>query len=95
MAKRSEQSHRQKIPVDRITEALEQTRIKLAERLVEKGLGAFVSRHEILGVHEEERYELIKAIYEEDLQGVKRELIDQAVGCIFAVACIDEGALDW
>ena len=94
-SKRSEQAHRKRISCETVVDVISQVRNKVAERLSEKGLGSFSSRHEILGIIEEEKYELMKAVHEEDLQGVKRELIDQAVGCIFAIACIDEKALDW
>ena len=64
------------------------------KRLAKKGYGTLVSRHEILGMIEEERYELVKAVHGEDILSVKRELIDIAVGCVFAVACINTKTLE-
>ena len=72
------------------------TESKLIDRLQnDKGYGALVSRHEILGVVTEEYNELTEAVKSKTLKEVRDELIDIAVGCIFGVACIDANALDW
>jgi len=67
----------------------------LKNRIIEKGDGTFSSKHEILGVITEEYYELVMAVHNESPQRITEELIDIAVGAIFAAACIDEQALDW
>jgi len=68
---------------------------KLLYRLQEKGIGSFASRHEILGILEEEMHELNDAIKSGNISDVKQELLDIAVGALFAVACINENTLDW
>lgn len=65
------------------------------QRLNEKGYGAWLSRHEILGFLTEEYTESVEAVHSGNLDDLKSELMDCAVGCIFAMACIDAGALDW
>lgn len=93
--KRSEKQHRQKVSKSVVCNAEDQLFRRLMERLKEKGYGTWTSRHEILGMIEEEKYELTKAVHEEGFDGIKRELLDIAVGCVFAIACIDEDTLDW
>lgn len=68
---------------------------KLLWRLKQKGRGAFLSRHEILGSIEEEHIELVLAVKGEPLACVRDELLDIAVGALFGVACIDAGVLHW
>lgn len=93
MSGRSE--HRTQVPIEVIKAACQHTVIMLWERLEEKGKGSFASRHEILGILEEEVYETTKAVHEETLDSLRRELLDVAVTGIFGVACIDAGTLDW
>ena len=95
MDKRSEKTHRKIINTSEITSATTDVVDKLYQRLNQKGFGTWLSRHEILGMIEEEKYELTMAVHNGDLKDVKRELLDIAVGSIFAVACIDAGGLDW
>lgn len=67
----------------------------LGIRLNEKGFGSFTSSHEILGVVTEEYWELIGAIKSNNQNSILHELMDIAVGCIFAYACIQNGKTDW
>lgn len=61
-----------------------------------KGYGAFSSRHEILGVIEDERRELVKAIQEKHTDdSIVHELMDLAEICIFGIASINGGGTDW
>lgn len=55
-------------------------------RLRQKGWAQFASRHEAYGIIDEERYELMKALHENDKDGFRQELIDIAVACIIAAA---------
>ena len=94
--KRSEKAHRPRINKGRLDDASRIVKQRLFERLKEKGFGAWTSRHEILGILEEEyNVELKEAVHSGDITDIKRELIDVAVGCLFAIACIDSDALDW
>ena len=93
--KPSDKGHRQQITQTQAKDADSVVRMKLIDRLNEKGYGALVSRHEILGVLTEEYHEAVKAVESESIQEVRDELIDLAVGCIFGVACIDARAVDW
>lgn len=66
---------------------------RLWERVANRGWGSYASRHEILGILEEEHHELKEAVWKGDLDSVRAELIDYAVGAIWAIAGIDSGAI--
>ena len=68
---------------------------KLHKRMVEKGHGTMASSHEILGIVTEEYFELVEAVRMNRLDGVTSELKDIAVACIFGIACIGDGKVDW
>ena len=93
--KRSDRDYRKQITQSQIEKAIDETKKKLFERLEEKGYGAWLSRHEISGFLTEEYHEVIESIHKENLDNVKEELKDVAVGCLFAIACIDAEGLDW
>lgn len=93
--KPSDKDHRQQITEQQVSDAAGLVRYWLFERLTEKGYGAWLSRHEILGFLTEEYDEAIEAVHSKSKAEIKAELVDMAVGCIFAVACIDAKALDW
>ncbi len=93
---RSDKDHRPQITRAQVRRAISETTIKLFDRLDnDKGWGSWLSRHEILGFLEEETYETKKAVHEGCLEDIASELKDCAVGCIFAIACIRAGTLDW
>ena len=69
--------------------ATEDVTRELDRRISEKGPGAFVSRHEILGIVGEEYSELVEAVHRAADNDVRRELLDIAVACIFGVASLD------
>lgn len=75
--------------------AVNDFRKMLEYRLKEKGRGTFASKHEILGVVTAELQELTDAVEHKFVEDVRHELLDVAVGCVFGVACIDKGTLDW
>ncbi|MFA5262045.1 MAG: MazG nucleotide pyrophosphohydrolase domain-containing protein [Candidatus Omnitrophota bacterium] len=94
--KRSERAHRKQIHPDTVMNAVAETRKKLLFRLMEqKGYGTWTSRHEILGFLTEEYAEVVEAVHSGSLDELKEELLDVAVGCIFAIACINSKTLDW
>lgn len=69
--------------------AIHSTVEKFHRRRKQKGMGALVSRHEILGVIEEEIYELKKAIHEHTSDDeLIEELKDLAVAAIFGIASL-------
>ena len=93
--KRSDKDHRSQIKDETIRVAHSKVLTKLRMRLQEKGAGAWLSRHELLGIIVEEYDELIDAVHGKSLIEVKKELEDLGVSCTFAIACIDSNALDW
>ncbi len=64
-------------------------------RLKQKGPGSYASSHEVLGIITEEWKELIDAVQLNSMEDVDKELVDIAVGCVFAIACIRENGLEW
>jgi len=83
------------VPADQIENAVERLHEELNRRLAEKGHGAFVSTHEILGIIDEEHYEAKLAVHANDPDLLVQELFDIAVGCVFGAACIKSGFIDW
>ena len=86
------------ITEENINKALELFKKELFRRLEQKGYGSFASTHEIMGIIDEEVIEMKDAVRENgkmDLQIIfENELLDIAVGCIFGVACVEQGTLD-
>lgn len=83
------------VPVADIDAVFDSLQEALSQKLNKSGYGAFLGKHEILGVLEQELFELKKAIHEEHLgiKPVKNELMDIAVACVFSVACIRAGMI--
>jgi len=78
-----------------VINGLKDLEIEVAKRLDEKGNGAFVSNHEILGCITEEYWELIEAVHNPKLYlkitndaSIKNELLDIAVAAIFGYVCL-------
>ncbi len=95
MQKRSDKDYRPEITLKDVSDSSNEIFDKLISRLEEKGWGAWLSRHEILGFLTEEYTEAVDAVHAGTLGDIKGELKDIAVGCIFAIACIDNSTLDW
>lgn len=94
--KNNDKDHRPQITPSQLKQAIDETIKKLMWRLNEdKGWGAWLSRHEISGFITEEYDEVKRAVHHKTLDDLKSELIDIAVGCIFATACINAKTLDW
>ena len=87
--------HRPALSPDTLESCIGVMRKKLDERLKEKGEGAWLSTHEILGIVSEEFHELQHAVHENNRSQVYWELLDIAVACIFGMACLGEGTVDW
>jgi hypothetical protein len=77
-------------PISKVTRelALSELAACLEARIGEKGDGSFASIHEIWGCLGEEWEELKEAIHRKDFGKVESELMDVAVGAIFAYACL-------
>jgi len=86
---------RETITDDHVYDAVVALTNKLKERLQEKGNHTLVSRHEIQGIIDEEWIELLEALRSNSTKEYRKELLDVAVACVFGVACIDAGKLDW
>ena len=86
---------RREIPDHILERSLQFVRDEISRQLKDKGKGTFSSRHEILGMVDEEHDELKDAVRSEGIQRVKAELADIAVGCIWGIASIEAGTIDW
>ena len=72
-----------------VEKAIELLKNEISRRLKQKGNSIFTSYHEILGIVEEEKHELVEAVIQNDINCIKNELMDIAVACVFGAACID------
>lgn len=93
---------RPQISADEINLTFLQLQKKVAFRLNQKGTGIIISRHEMLGIIEEERKELVDAVQsgsleetEQSILSVEHELVDIAVACIVSLASIKTGKVQW
>lgn len=69
---------------------------KLFFRVDQKGLGAYASGHEILGIIQDEVYEFRDEVHGRGSDDAKvQELLDIAVGAIWGIASITSGGVDW
>ncbi len=69
--------------------------LKLDEQLRKKGRGTFVSIHEISGVLDEEVREFKDEIHTNKYDDIVKELEDIAVTCLWGIASINSGKVDW
>ena len=76
------------------TQGLELNRL-IRKRLKGKGDGIFISRHEIMGCINEEKYECTVADHDKDHDALYAELADLAVGCIMGMVSIASGKMDY
>ena len=86
---------REKIRKESLDTATQETISMIHHRLIQKGDGTYSSIHEILGIVAEEYDELIDAVRKNNQMECYKELKDIAVGCIIAMACIQQQSLDW
>ncbi len=87
--------NRIKVPQEALESAIKEISDKTDFRMKQKGQHAWLSTHEVLGVITEEYWELQEAIKNNDIDAIKKELIDIGVACHFGIACINEKTLDW
>ena len=78
-----------------LNRALDSFESKLNNTLKKKGWGSFASRHEISGMLTEEYNEAIAEVHSGNNDKLEQELLDIAVGAVFAVACIQSKGIDW
>jgi len=79
-----------------LTKAARDTTLKLFFRADQKGMGAMASSHEILGIIEDEVQEYRDEVHAKaDAQLKIEELKDIAVACLFGIASIESGGVDW
>lgn len=78
-----------------VRDAEKQVLYWLQKRLDAKGKGTIASRHELLGLIQEEYHELTMAVHQGEPLHIHAELVDIAVACIFGIACIKAQAMDW
>lgn len=79
--------NRPQVSRDTVKATLEQVILRLYNRLEQKGYGAFVSSHEILGSLEEELLEYkIEVLKKGSAEAKVRELEDIAIAAIFGIA---------
>ena len=95
MDKCSEVPHRPLLTNPNLQQATLDMQLKMFKCLDKKGYGAWLSSHEILGIITEEYKELVDAVHSGTKEQMKQELLDVAVGCVFAGACIQQDTLDW
>ena len=86
---------RPEISVEAVDSVIDELSSKIHQRLRENGYHTLASTHEILGILEEERIELIDAVKGNIFSDVEHELYDIAVGALFGIACLQAGELDW
>ena len=88
--------NRPQVGVASINQGIQELRDKLYLRLAEKGHGVFASRHEILGVIEEEMTELKEIVRDNSSDGqqkYKEELLDVAVAALFGYISME--SVEW
>jgi NTP pyrophosphatase (non-canonical NTP hydrolase) len=83
------------IQLEDVDRALEVIKIKIIEKLGEKGPHSLASTHEILGVVTEEYDELVAAVRSNNRAAVMSECEDIAVGAIFGIMSQFVEGLDW
>jgi len=86
---------RDQLSLQQFKSALEAVEKTLRMRLTQKGMWGSCSIHEILGVLVEEYDELLENIRANRHDGIRRELLDIAVACVWDIASIDSEKLHW
>ncbi len=86
--------HRSRADVKTVAESIVGIVHKLNKRLEQKSSSVFISSHEILGIVSEEFREFEDEVKKNDQVGIREELIDIAVGCIWGLVSIETG-VDW
>lgn len=93
----AQKTNRATINTPELARAFDKFHERMDAKLTRWGWRTMTSRHEVLGVIQEEMDELVKAVREDNknCDGIKEELLDIAVGAIFGYACIAAEKTDW
>ena len=86
---------RKAVTKEQIDKTVKKILEKLKYTLHKKGPLALVSRHEILGVLEEEIHELKSTCSENLLENFEHELMDVVIAAIFGLICLQGDHLEW
>ena len=78
-----------------IEHGMTKLREKLNNRLQQYGRGIFVSRHEILGIIQEEMDELNDAVRDGTSNDISEELLDIAIAAVWGYISIQSLHTDW
>lgn len=89
-------NQRKQLSERELQQALKGVMEKYGYRIEQKGHGAMASNHEIFGIIKQETSEYEAAIHQRLSDEEKiEELKDIAVACIFGIASIQSGGVDW
>ena len=77
---------RKPISKEEFEKVLDKVRLATEWQIKNKGDGAFVSTHEIVGVIQEEYSELLEELHKNNNQAFATELIDIAIACLWGYA---------
>lgn len=87
---------REKITEETVVAAFDKVVDKLIEKIEEKGDLSFSSRHEILGVVQEEFDEFKQTVHDNSIQETSEsELIDIVIAAVWGMCSMDVGGCDW
>ena len=89
-------NQRQQLSEEDLNNAANSVYAKTIMRAGQKGFGSMASNHEILGIIQQETSEYEDAVHKRHSDEEKiEELKDIAVACIFGIASIKTGGIDW
>lgn len=89
-------NQRHQLTNDDLHRAVQAVDAKLSFRANQKGMGSMASGHEILGIIEDEVQEYRDEVHAKAAAERKiEELKDIAVACLFGIASIESGGVDW
>ena len=86
---------RPKITGKELDNAIRDMQMELYKRIEEKGDRAFSSTLELRGSIDEEVTELFEALHLKDHDSIVHELKDVLVSCIYGLACVQSGKLEF
>lgn len=87
---------RKQVDVDFINKAMEELREHVAKCMIRHGHGTFASKHEAYGILAEEVKELLDSIEKNKSNNdLEVEFKDVAQVCVFALACLKAGTMEW
>lgn len=84
----TETNGRFEVKAEEIQQGIDDILCKLHKRIKKKGRFSFSSTHEMYGILAEEFDELLDEVRSNDIEKFEQEIIDIAVGCIWAKASL-------